>query len=43
MDFVYGGGDDDIDKKLKEDPLLLIRKEIAVMKKLEYVVTERSS
>lgn len=35
MDFVYGGGDDDIEKKLKDDPLFLIRKEIAVMKKLE--------
>lgn len=37
MNFVYGGGDDDIDNKLREDPLFLIRKEIAVMKKLEYV------
>lgn len=37
MDFVYGGGADDIEKTLKDDPLFLIRKEIAVMKKLEYV------
>lgn len=34
MDYVYGG-DDDMEKKLRDDPLFLIRKEIAVMKKLE--------
>lgn len=35
--FINSETEEDIEKTLKEDPLFLIRKEIAVMKKLEYV------